>query len=172
MNIIDALNTVQERVVARAGGTEDDELLAAWRLVVAAAVPGAPGLPPSALGRLYDGALKLAQQVKETAAAGEWETPPANSQAMERLIHRLTLLLEILLDVHEEARLREAAQLGRRAVATAGPVDEQHVPWSGGDVDWSEAEASLGYCDDCGAPLRPDGHCTSDNCPTNTDNPF
>lgn len=77
----------------------DDEVRAALVLLV----PELTHLPPSGLGRATHEARQLARQFAKTGLMGEWQVPPRHSQAMERLVHRLTCLLEAMLDLLSEA---------------------------------------------------------------------
>lgn len=107
--------------------------------------------PPGRLGVMGGTARELAQQIHKTGDATGWAAPPLHSQAMERLIHRLTCLLEAFLDVHEEARgqVLAAAADWKRGAATpvALPlVDELY---------------QAAFCDECGGQLAPDGKCSA-----------
>lgn len=63
--------------------------------------------PPGRLGAAHAEAAALAQQFRITGAAGAWQTPPQHSEAMERLVHRLTVLLETMIDLLNDARALE-----------------------------------------------------------------
>ena len=63
--------------------------------------------PPSRLGAARAEAAELAQQLHRTGAAHGWQTPPQHSEAMERLVHRLTVLLETMIDLLTDANTME-----------------------------------------------------------------
>lgn len=77
----------------------DDEVKTALMLLV----PELTHFPPTRLGRATHEARQLAHQFAKTGLLGEWATPPGHSQAMERLVHRLTCLLEAMLILLSEA---------------------------------------------------------------------
>lgn len=77
----------------------DEEVNAALVLLV----PELTYLPPTRLGHATHEARQLAHQFAKTGLLGEWATPPGHSQAMERLVHRLTCLLEAMLNLLSEA---------------------------------------------------------------------
>lgn len=124
----------------------DEEAIEALRVLVKPYPPS----PPGAMGRVGGTASQLAQQFYKTGSENGWATPPMHSQAMERLIHRVTLFLEALLDMFEETRLKEMAGSGWSKAdlvaiqSSPVTVDELYQP---------------SYCDDCGSELDPDGDC-------------
>ena len=65
---------------------EDQEKEALAALLAAA--------PPSRIAAARNEASALAEQLHKTGLSGGWETPPMHSEAMERLLHRLVVLLE------------------------------------------------------------------------------
>lgn len=140
MDHFEAFDIIKNRILADG----DPQAIAALRVLT-----GAPGrVPPGPLQGLGRSALEFAQQVAKTGEAFGWHTPPHHSEAMERLIHRLSLLLEVFLDVYEAGQLREAAggYQRPRLIRFDAPavVDEFH---------------QREYCDDCGQELNPEGVC-------------
>lgn len=80
---------------------DDDELRAAVAALVADA-------PPTPVGAAWNEAAALAEQIAKTGQAGGWATPPAHSEAMERLLHRLIVLLEVMVKLFEETYTMES----------------------------------------------------------------
>lgn len=78
------------------------ELLDALAVIMATG-PGMGALPPTRLAGAWTEAARLAEQFAKTGMMGEWATPPAHSQAMERLLHRLTVLLEVVAEMFAES---------------------------------------------------------------------
>lgn len=76
--------------------TNDDEILAAWHVLTTVETPS----PPTPLGHAHIEAANLAHQIHKTGSANGWKTPPHHSEAMERLIHSLTNLLNRLLNLY------------------------------------------------------------------------
>lgn len=74
----------------------DDEMLQALDVILQPPTSS----PPTVMGRATHEASQLAEQFTKTGFLMEWETPPLNSKAMERLIHRLTNVLEALLAMY------------------------------------------------------------------------
>ena len=58
--------------------------------------------PPTALGRATNEAHYLADQLSKTGRYSQWRTPPHHSEAMERLIYRVTRFLEALMNLLED----------------------------------------------------------------------
>ena len=86
------------------------EMLNALSVLMSTA-PGVGALPPTRLAGAWTEAARLAEQFAKTGIMTEWATPPAHSQAMERLLHRLTVLLEVVaqlftesLEMHHDSR--------------------------------------------------------------------
>lgn len=79
---------------------DDDELRDAIATVLADA-------PPTPLGAAANEAAALAEQITKTGQSSGWATPPAHSEAMERLLHRLTVLLEVMAHLFEETYTME-----------------------------------------------------------------
>jgi hypothetical protein len=130
-------------LVERHGDEKDKEA------VMVLATLAIPPFPPGAMGAAGGEAAGLTRLFAKTGELGEWQTPPAHSQAMERLIHRLTCLLEAFLDMYEGARIRELSKrlpAAEVAEMVNGPaiVDEFY---------------QTGYCDFCGYELHVDGSC-------------
>jgi len=73
------------------------------RLALLTLILQTPPLPPSAMGAVGGEAGNLARQIAKTGYAANWRTPPQHSQAMERLIHRLAVLLEAFLKMYQAA---------------------------------------------------------------------
>jgi len=142
MDTFEAWTTIQSAVLR----SKDAHAIEAMRTLMR---PPAQ-VPPGEMGVLGGSARQFAQQIHKTGENGEWATPPLHSQAMERLIHRLTCLLEAFLDVHEAARLRELAAAGRDMA--------EIVQWVNGPAVVDELYQPA-YCDLCGAELSPDGSC-------------
>lgn len=71
--------------------------------VVMASGPGMDALPPTRLAGAWTETARLAEQFAKTGMGNEWATPPAHSQAMERLLHRLTVLLEVVAAMFEDS---------------------------------------------------------------------
>lgn len=136
MDVLDAFEVVRKTVVE----SGNEEAIRALRLLMTPAPP----IPPSRLGALGGSAYELAQLVHRTGVRGAWQTPPAHSEAMERLAHRLTDLLSCFLDLAEEARQAQQVK----------PVPS--VVWPSVDVD---ELYQISLCDDCGAQLPPSGAC-------------
>lgn len=82
---------------------DDDEVKAALALMV----PELTHLPPTPLGSATHEARSLARQFAKTGLLSEWQVPPEHSRAMERLVHRLTCLLEAMLDLMKAANNTE-----------------------------------------------------------------
>jgi len=104
----------------------------AWRVVragVLATMAQRAHFPPSRWGVLSHAADKLAEQIVTTGESSDWEIPPAASQAMEKLIYRLTKVLEHLLDVY-------------KAQADGEPLEDRPVSWVG-------LPDSFAYCPEC-----------------------
>lgn len=78
----------------------DDEAVMALAVLVSTA-------PPGRLAAARAEAAALTQQLHITGVAGGWETPPQHSEAMERLVHRLTVLLETMIDLLTDASSME-----------------------------------------------------------------
>lgn len=55
--------------------------------------------PPSRIAAARNEATALAEQLHKTGVIGGWQTPPQHSEAMERLLHRLIVLLETMIDL-------------------------------------------------------------------------
>lgn len=87
--------TVLKRIVEE---SDDDEASDALRSLVGAATP----FPPTPLGRATNEAHWLAEQLTKTGRYSQWHTPPNHSEAMERLIWRVTTFLEALLNLFED----------------------------------------------------------------------
>jgi hypothetical protein len=60
--------------------------------------------PPTAWAAAGHEAQSLADLFHKTGLANDWATPPAQSESMLRLIHRLTCLLEASLPLVEQRR--------------------------------------------------------------------
>ena len=82
---------------------DDDELKAALVVLVHELM----AFPPTPLGCATHEARQLARQFAKTGLLGECATPPGHSQAVERLVHRLTCLLEAMLNLLVEANTME-----------------------------------------------------------------
>lgn len=120
----------------------------AWMLVKEASWLAAGSLPPpTPMGAAWHEAHSLADQLAKIGLVGGWETPPKHSEAMERLIHRLTTVLETFLDFYEQAGEMRRGMMGELLLER--PL---------GEVVWDEAFQPA-YCDYCGEQLMPDGLC-------------
>lgn len=86
---------VLKRFVIASG---DEEAIAALAALVGQPAPS----PPRGLGAAVGEANALAQQLTKTGLVMDWATPPRHSLAMERLVHRLTCLLEVMIDLLQE----------------------------------------------------------------------
>lgn len=93
MDRFEAFDKIRRSILA----SENEELIEALRVFLEPPTP----IPPTGLGRLGGEVAQLAHLVAKTGQLGEWETPPNHSQAMERLTHRLTNVLEAFLDLME-----------------------------------------------------------------------
>jgi len=90
--------------------------------------------PPTPVGVATNEARNFAELFHKTGLAGEWKTPPAGSVAMERLVHRLTCLLEAFLELMPGGGATAAEycpicgtlldDLGRCAICPLLPDDE------------------------------------------------
>jgi len=130
MDRFEAFGTIRSSILA----SEDLELIEALRVFLEP--PG--GIPPSGLGRLGGESALLAQQIAKTGKLDEWRTPPNHSLAMERLIHRLTNVLEAFegLADNDGDYLPLLAEVWRMVVqdkATATDVHAAIFRWSVGD---------------------------------------
>lgn len=139
----------------------------AWQVVRAVVqMPARPPFPPSALGGATNEARALADLLRETGDRHDWQTPPLHSEAMERLIHRLTVLLENFVALQQDCRVGQLLREGRPlddmvflSVRPADPPDsaqneEANYDWPG----WEFAQVE--YCDECGSELHPtEGWC-------------
>lgn len=131
MRLFEAIHQLNEAIRASA----DDNVKSAWLALIPHLLPGpAGGFPPSDLAAASHEALELAEQFHKTGVFIEWQTPPKHSQAIERLIHRLTVVLERLLDLYDG---------GATWRPSAAAVDDLY---------------QTAFCDDCGAELDPAGH--------------
>lgn len=146
LDAVRRLDGLQEK-----GETEEAR---AWRLVRGTLqLPTRPPLPPNELGEAASEARALADLLTKTGQDNEWRTPAAHSQAMERLIHRLTNLLETFLNVYaagmprrKHGRFTVDVDVDKAASKPApGPLPDDHYQTS--------------YCDDCGAELDTSGSC-------------
>ncbi len=90
MNKQQAIRLLLDLVAA----VDDDELREAVATVLADA-------PPTPLGAAWNEAAALTEQISKTAQAGGWATPPKHSEAMERLMHRLIVLLEVMVKLFD-----------------------------------------------------------------------
>jgi len=63
--------------------------------------------PPSRMAAARDEATALAEQLHKTGVRGGWQTPPQHSEAMERLLHRLVVLLEAMVSLLDDAHSLE-----------------------------------------------------------------
>lgn len=98
-----------------------------------------PPPPLGGLGRVAREAAELSSLVAKTGELSEWHTPPQHSQAMERLIHRLTNLLEAFLDMvtDESDYLPLVVELWRMVVQDKATATDLHAAifnWSTNDV--------------------------------------
>lgn len=95
MERLEALKQLQQLV----DESEDEQKKLALLVLVGAAPP----IPPSPLGVVAGEVQTLAHQFYRTGSGAGWETPPRYSEAMERLCHRLTCVLESFLQMMEDA---------------------------------------------------------------------
>jgi len=96
MSEMTAIDTLNEFFIKY----DNNELREAWAQVQGILSP----FPPTALGECTNEARLLANQFAKTGLYGEWMTPPAHSRAMERLVHRMTCLLEAFLRLLDDAQ--------------------------------------------------------------------
>ena len=144
MRLFEAIYILNNAIEA----STDKEVKQAWQGLAPHLMPGREGrLPPSDLRVAGHEALELAEQFHKTGLLTEWQTPPKNSQAMEKLIHRQTLLLEQLLDLFEGRRLREMVDAGF-------PDDELESLMGSGHV--FDEIYQPDYCEHCGEALSPE----------------
>lgn len=81
----------------------DEEAIAALAVLVTPPPLQISGTPPGILGAATNEAIALANQLAKTGLAAEWATPPRHSKAMERLLHRLVVLMEHMANLWEQA---------------------------------------------------------------------
>jgi len=144
MRLFEAIYLLNDAIEA----SPDEKVKQAWQGLSPHLMPGRQGgLPPSDLRVAGHEALELAEQFHKTGLLTEWQTPPKNSQAMEKLIHRQTLVLEHLLDLFEGRRMHEMVDAGFPddelvALASSGHIfDEIYQP---------------DFCEHCGDQLIPE----------------
>lgn len=171
MDRLEAIEVLLELVHA----AEDEKAREALELVVG----GGPPFPPSTIGAVGGSALELAKHVHKTGLEWDWRTPAPDSVGMERLVHRMTTLLEAFLNMWEEERERIGDMTLHDVIAEemglAGWIDIEVVDDQGTMLSPNDELAELirqryhvdgayqpDYCDVCGEQLLPDGTCVAE----------
>lgn len=119
----------------------------AWERVKAAYVAATP---PSALRGAGDEAARLSEELHKMALANQMPLP--NSRGFERLLLRYIQATEAMAELFAGIVQRQATAKERRAERMAAYAGQ-------GELVVADEAYQVSFCDDCGNPLPPTGHC-------------